>query len=307
MLREVQPDIDRPDVRLDNLRDIGSEKTRLQDQITDLPRESKAKLWNRIDDKLQDLARAPREALEKLRRPQVNPPSKLPKIPNPFKSKAVMLSVGILGLLLVTAGAVFIGYRLGSGPRQTLDNAPSLSDAVGGVPPPVSLPDRVIPVDTDTLYLWPVQTSGKITSCFGQRTIFGAFSNHKGLDIGVDIGTPVIASRTGFVEEFEVATGFFGYGTYVMLRHSDGMKTLYGHLSPSLNLTTGQQIVQGQPFALSGNTGYSTGPHLHFEIIDQEDTKLDPAQFLRDRLEHPSLFKTGDDTCWGRAVLGVQR
>ena len=305
-LKDVQPHIDGPDVRLDNLRDIGGEKDRLQDQITDLPRESKAKVWNRVDDKLQDLARAPREMLDKLRRPQVKQPpkGKLPNVPNPFKSKAVVIGTSILGLLMVVAGALFIGYRLGSEPRQVAQSDTPLTSA-GGVPPPISLPDPTSPSNTQNEFLWPVQNTGKITSCFGKRTIFGAFSNHKGLDIGVDIGTPVIASRTGLVEEFQVSTAFLGYGTYVILRHSDGMKSLYGHLSPDLNLTIGQQIQQGQPFALSGNTGYSTGPHLHFEVI-ADDTKLDPAQFLSSRLEHSSLFKTGDDTCWGRAVLGSQ-
>lgn len=306
-LKDVQPHIDGPDVKLDNVRDIGSEKDRLQGQITDLPRESKAKVWNRIDDKLQDLARACRGMLERLRRPQIKQPSKgkLPNVPNPFKSRAVVIGASILGLLMVVAGALFIGYRLGSEPRQVAQSDAALTNAGGGVPPPISLPDPTSPSNTQNEFLWPVQNIGKITSCFGERTIFGAFSNHKGLDIGVDVGTPVIASRTGLVEEFQVSTAFLGYGTYVILRHSDGMKSLYGHLSPSLNLTIGQQIQQGQPFALSGNTGYSTGPHLHFEVI-ADDTKLDPAQFLSSRLEHASLFKTGDDTCWGRAVLGSQ-
>lgn len=112
-------------------------------------------------------------------------------------------------------------------------------------------------------YIWPV-SGGHISSGFGRRKApkRGASTYHEGLDISVPVGTAVMASCGGTV----VRAGWgSGYGRLIVLQHPDGRETRYGHLSRIL-VSAGQTVKQGQKIALSGNTGNSTGPHLHFEI-----------------------------------------
>ncbi|MCX8513745.1 MAG: LysM peptidoglycan-binding domain-containing M23 family metallopeptidase [Candidatus Pacebacteria bacterium] len=86
------------------------------------------------------------------------------------------------------------------------------------------------------------------------------------IDIGAPVGTPVLASAGGVVL-LARNTGYNGgYGTYIIISHPNGTQTLYGHLS-RLNTQTGDNVSQGQIIGFSGNSGRSTGPHLHFEII----------------------------------------
>lgn len=112
-------------------------------------------------------------------------------------------------------------------------------------------------------YIRPI-SGGRLSSNFGSRSapIAGASTNHKGIDWAVPIGTAVVASNTGTVTKAGWASGY-GYAVYI--RHSDGRETRYAHLSKVL-VSVGQTVEQGQRIALSGNTGRSTGPHLHFEI-----------------------------------------
>lgn len=124
-------------------------------------------------------------------------------------------------------------------------------------------------------FIWP--TSGVITSPFGWRThpIFGTSRFHSGLDIGVDYGTPIYAADSGTVV---YAGDMGGYGNAVMIDHGGGLVTLYGHNS-SVEVGVGQNVAQGQEIALAGSTGYSTGPHCHFEVrIHGEVT--DPLAYL---------------------------
>ena len=113
-------------------------------------------------------------------------------------------------------------------------------------------------------YIWPV-SGGRISSGFGYRkkpNAKGATAYHQGLDIAVPTGTAVMASCGGTV----IKAGWNGgYGNLVCIRHPDGRETRYAHLSKIL-VSVGQSVSQGQKIALSGNTGASTGPHLHFEI-----------------------------------------
>lgn len=106
-------------------------------------------------------------------------------------------------------------------------------------------------------YMYPC-TNWPITSRFGYR--WGRL--HAGTDVGVPTGTTVRASRAGQVT---VAGWLGGYGNCVMIDHGDGVVTVYGHLS-EITVTVGEYVDQGERVALSGNTGRSTGPHLHFEI-----------------------------------------
>lgn len=102
--------------------------------------------------------------------------------------------------------------------------------------------------------------SGTITSGFGFRRSFGRM--HKGVDIRLEVGDTVRAALDGTV----VRTGREprGYGVFVVIQHPEGLETRYAHLSEVL-VTAGTQVLSGDPIALGGNTGNSTGPHLHFE------------------------------------------
>ncbi|NUT56501.1 MAG: peptidoglycan DD-metalloendopeptidase family protein [Thermoleophilia bacterium] len=105
-------------------------------------------------------------------------------------------------------------------------------------------------------FIWPVH--GVLTSGFGWR--WGRM--HEGIDLAVPNGTPVVAAAAGTVI---VAGWMGGYGNLVVIDHGGGISTAYGH-NTSVTVGVGQQVAQGQLIAYSGNTGHSTGPHVHFEV-----------------------------------------
>ena len=116
----------------------------------------------------------------------------------------------------------------------------------------------------------------RITSGFGMRfhPILGYRRMHKGIDFGVPVGTPVMAAGSGVIEK-EGRLG--GYGNFVEVNHQNGYATAYGHLSrfaPGIHV--GSRVRQGQIIAYSGNSGMSTGPHLHYEIRIH-DQQVNPA------------------------------
>lgn len=112
-------------------------------------------------------------------------------------------------------------------------------------------------------YVKPI-SGGRLSSGFGGRKAptKGASTYHKGIDWATPTGTAVYASNAGTVVQAGWSSGY-GYAVYI--NHADGRQTRYGHLSKVL-VSVGQSVSQGQKIALSGNTGRSTGPHLHFEI-----------------------------------------
>ncbi len=108
---------------------------------------------------------------------------------------------------------------------------------------------------------WPV--SGRVTSNFGYRVhpITGVYKLHTGVDIAAPSGTPIQAAADGVV----IISGWQGaYGQAVVIDHGGGVSTLYGHCSKLL-VRANQKVSKGQKIALVGSTGYSTGPHCHFE------------------------------------------
>jgi len=117
--------------------------------------------------------------------------------------------------------------------------------------------------------IWPV--NGPVTSGFGMR--WGRM--HTGIDIAVPTGTPVHAAAAGTV----VYAGWMsGYGYLVAIDHGGGLATAYAHNS-SLLVTVGQRVAQGQVISLSGSTGHSTGPHVHFEVR-VNGVAVDPLEYL---------------------------
>ena len=125
-------------------------------------------------------------------------------------------------------------------------------------------------------YIKPI-SGGRLSSNFGRRSAptRGASTYHKGVDWATPTGTAVMASSGGTV----IRAGWgSGYGYVVYIRHPDGRETRYAHLSKVL-VKSGETVKQGQKIALSGNTGRSTGPHLHFEILIN-GSQVNPLQYL---------------------------
>ncbi|MCR5789752.1 MAG: M23 family metallopeptidase [Lachnospiraceae bacterium] len=121
-------------------------------------------------------------------------------------------------------------------------------------------------------------SGGRMSSGFGRRKApkKGASTYHKGIDWATPIGTSVVASSGGTV----VRAGWgAGYGYCVYIQHPNGMMTRYGHLKNVL-VKSGQTVRQGERIALSGNTGVSTGPHLHFEIL-VNGSQVNPLNYLQ--------------------------
>lgn len=117
---------------------------------------------------------------------------------------------------------------------------------------------------------WP--KSGSISSPYGPRSR----GFHSGIDITAKVGEGVYASAGGTVE---LASWYYGYGNCIVINHGNGMKTRYAHLS-AYNCSVGQTVSRGELIGKSGNTGNSTGPHLHFEVIVNGSTK-NPVNYLR--------------------------
>ena len=125
-------------------------------------------------------------------------------------------------------------------------------------------------------YIKPI-SGGSVSSGFGSRSSPGGIGsrNHQGVDFAIPVGSTVMASSGGTVAQ---AGWSGGYGYMVLITHPDGSQTRYAHLSKVL-VSAGQSVSQGQKIALSGNTGISTGPHLHFEII-LNGTPVNPLNYL---------------------------
>ena len=141
---------------------------------------------------------------------------------------------------------------------------------------------------------WPISTKStgynRITSTFGYRDLEvngNDVSNHKGIDIGVRY-VDLWACGKGTVV---TATYSTSYGNYIIIDHGGGVATLYAHLS-QLSVKKNEQVKAGQLIGVSGNTGWSTGPHLHFELringdrVDPLNTKDKSGKYY---LSHPSL------------------
>jgi murein DD-endopeptidase MepM/ murein hydrolase activator NlpD len=143
---------------------------------------------------------------------------------------------------------------------------------------------------TQYRFIWPEPTA-QISQRFGPSTYwfepaYGSYPHfHTGIDLVAPFGTQVLAADDGVVAL--VGSSSSGYGNYVVIVHSGGLDTLYGHLATTV-VKVGQQVAQGQPVGLEGSTGNSTGAHVHFELrINQKP--VDPAPYLPPGA--PSPFK----------------
>lgn len=147
--------------------------------------------------------------------------------------------------------------------------------------PPLAAVDRYLPqpVEENTPisngFIWPAK--GALTSGYGRR--WGRM--HRGIDIANSVGTPIYATSAGVVEKAGWNNG--GYGYLVDIRHTDGTLSRYAHNS-RIMVQKGEQVQQGQQISAMGNTGFSTGPHLHFEIHPAGKGAVNPIAFLPPRV-----------------------
>ena len=120
--------------------------------------------------------------------------------------------------------------------------------------------------------IWP--TTGVVTSPYGLR--WGGTDFHPGIDIANDMGTPIVATADGVVEYAGWNAG--GYGNMVDINHGNGLMTRYGHASQVV-VTAGQYVKRGQLIAYMGSTGFSTGPHVHYEV-HVNGQRVNPISYL---------------------------
>jgi len=120
----------------------------------------------------------------------------------------------------------------------------------------------------------------RITQEFGNTSfaLSGAYNGkgHNGIDLAASIGTPVKAAMTGIVKgsgDTGSVRGCYSYGRWVLVRHENGLDTLYAHLS-QIGVTTGQAVATGDLIGYAGQTGYATGPHLHFGVFASAATQI---------------------------------
>jgi len=159
----------------------------------------------------------------------------------------------ITALIAMLASAMCIGWLLSKKIRNAMNNS-------NGTPS----------------FAWPAR--GRVSTKFGPRVhpITGAKQTHNGIDIAMAIGTDLKAPADAVVlSVYTHATG----GKSIILQHAGGWRTGYAHLSQQL-VKVGDKLTAGQVFAKSGNTGASTGPHLHLTLTDPAGQKVDPEQYF---------------------------
>ncbi|MDP3801086.1 M23 family metallopeptidase [Brevundimonas sp.] len=148
-------------------------------------------------------------------------------------------------------------------------------------PPATAVAEPAGPVTREIAFESPVKGYA-VNSAFGMRRLPGqAMRRHDGVDIAAPRGTGVYVAAEGAVTR----TGYdpAGYGRFIEIRHPNGMTTLYGHLS-RLDVRSGDRLDAGERIGLVGNTGRSTGPHLHFEVR-RGDRQVDPVKVMGQAFE----------------------
>jgi murein DD-endopeptidase MepM/ murein hydrolase activator NlpD len=163
-----------------------------------------------------------------------------------------------------------------------IDPAPAQTDAVAGSNPPVgtttAVPDTQPAPEVPRVFS-PLDNY-VVTSEFGPRNVgdprFDGF--HNGIDLGAHTGTPVRSVMDGTISR--MGNDPEGLGNWIEVTHPDGTRTRYAHLSDFGDIARGQTVEAGSVIGAVGNTGNSSGPHLHFEVIDQNGRNVDPRTFM---------------------------
>lgn len=184
---------------------------------------------------------------------------------------------------MARGAAVASGYTPGSSGRFSgvefdFANGLPIIPAAGSIPAPGSFPfDPSLiggsgAADSRIPSIWP--TTGVVTSPYGLR--WGGTDFHPGIDIADEMGTPIVATADGVVEYAGWNSG--GYGNMVDIDHGNGIMTRYGHASQVV-VSAGQQVKRGQLIAYMGSTGFSTGPHVHYEV-HVNGNRVNPISYL---------------------------
>ena len=161
--------------------------------------------------------------------------------------------------------------------RHGVDMADILADPANGVDDPNAIvigQEIILPLSIPD-FVWPAQ--GELTDPFGLCRSWDCSYRHKGLDIALDMYDPILASADGVVT-FVGGDELLGLGWYVEIEHGNGWVTVYAHLV-EFAVWQGQLVSRGEIIGYNGNTGYSTGPHLHFEV-QHNDWYVDPLVVL---------------------------
>ena len=188
---------------------------------------------------------------------------------------------------MARGAAMASGYTPGSSgswsaPASSVEfdfaNGLPIIPAAGAIPAPGSFPfDPTLvggsgAADSHIPSIWP--TTGEVSSPYGLR--WGGTDFHPGMDIANDMGTPIVATADGVVEYAGWNSG--GYGNMVDIDHGNGIMTRYGHASQVV-VSTGQHVKRGQLIAYMGSTGFSTGPHVHYEV-HVNGQRVNPISYL---------------------------
>lgn len=186
---------------------------------------------------------------------------------------------------MAAGAAVASGYSPNFGsyaPNGTVQfdfsNGLPIIPSAGSIPAPGSFPFDPSLVggsgaaDSHIPSIWP--TTGVVTSPYGLR--WGGTDFHPGIDIANDMGTPIVATADGVVEYAGWNSG--GYGNMVDINHGNGLMTRYGHASQVV-VSAGQHVKRGQLIAYMGSTGFSTGPHVHYEV-HVNGNRVNPISYL---------------------------
>jgi len=181
----------------------------------------------------------------------------------PGEGLLVTLEYGVqLTDLIAAHGADPVAVARANRLRSPLDLKPGMLLFLPDVEPTTALARLAAVRELENTYVWPLH--GRLTSYFGRRNLgMGTAAFHRGLDIAAPTGSTIVAARSGTV----TFAGWSdrGYGNLVKVRHAGGAETWYAHASRVL-VRVGQSVKQGDPIALVGSTGLSTGPHLHLEL-----------------------------------------
>ncbi len=187
-------------------------------------------------------------------------------------SRSFICFLSLLSLALMLLGGCASVPRTQSAERGVLQTSSGAvaGDSSGRTPLPISIPPSITQ-SSGSGFVWPVK-EGKVSSFFGSRRR----DYHEGIDIKANRGNPIFAAKGG--EIIYSGRKIHGYGNMIVIKHADGLATVYAHNKKNL-VKIGDLVTQGQMLGYVGATGKATGPHLHFEIRKGE-LPQDPLLYL---------------------------
>jgi murein DD-endopeptidase MepM/ murein hydrolase activator NlpD len=203
---------------------------------------------------------------------------------NTLSTLGVDTSGGNTGVIAGDLSSLFNIQEISTGTLQEVTGVQQLAAYLAAAVEPLqelrTILDSQNTLLTEIPSIWPIKGGiGHISMVFGQNKhpFTGQYYIHKGIDLSTyRQGDPIVATADGQVVTIESEQG--GFGNYIIIRHKHGFYTRYAHLL-SFRVTTGQRVQQGEIIGYIGNTGLSTGPHLHYEVHIGSDV-VDPFKFI---------------------------